>query len=66
MEGFFSLLKRKIYGTHHAVSRRHLGRYVDEAAFLYNTRDMDDGDRTVFAIRSAKGKRLRYREPTAS
>lgn len=66
VEGFFSLLKRKFYGTHHAVSPRHLGRYVDEAAFLYNTRKMDDGDRTIRAIRGAEGKRLRYREPAVS
>jgi hypothetical protein len=60
-EGFFSLLKRQIYGTHHAVSRKHLHRYVSEAAFKYNTRKLDDGARTLAAIKKGDGKRLRYR-----
>jgi hypothetical protein len=62
-EGFFSLLKRKFYGTHHAVSKKHLHRYVSEAVFQWNTRKVDDGERTVKAIRSADGKRLMYRQP---
>lgn len=62
IEGFFSLLKRKIHGTHHAVSKAHLGRYVAEAAFIYNNRDCDDGERTMRAIQAANGKRLAYKE----
>jgi transposase-like protein len=58
VEGFFSLLKRGIYGTFHSVSKKHLHRYVDEFAFRYNTREMDDGERTLAAIRSSEGKRL--------
>lgn len=58
IEGFFSLIKRGIYGTYHAVSRKHLHRYVDEFAFRYNTRWLDDGERTLQAIRKADGKRL--------
>jgi hypothetical protein len=37
-ESFFSRLKRQLYGTHHAVSKRHLHRYVAEVAFKHNTR----------------------------
>jgi transposase-like protein len=58
IEGFFSLLKRGIYGTFHSVSKKHLHRYVSEFEFRYNTRTMDDGERTLQAIRSAEGKRL--------
>lgn len=64
VEGFFSILKRGLYGTFHSVSKRHLHRYVDEFAFRYNTRKLDDGARTVAAIRGADGKRLMYRKPT--
>ncbi|HTY07347.1 MAG TPA: IS1595 family transposase [Gemmatimonadales bacterium] len=64
VEGFFSLLKRGMYGTFHSVSKRHLHRYVDEFAFRYNTREMDDGERTIAAIRGADGKRLMYSTPT--
>jgi hypothetical protein len=63
VEGFFSLLKRGIIGTFHAVSKQHLHRYVDEFAFRYNTRKNNDGERVVLAIKSADGKRLMYKQP---
>jgi transposase-like protein len=62
-ESFFSRLKRQLYGTHHAVSKKHLHRYLAEVVFKHNTRWLEDGDRTVEAIRGADGKRLRYKEP---
>ena len=65
VEGFFSLLKRGIYGTFHSVSVKHLHRYLAEFGFRYNTRSVDDGERTRLAITKAQGKRLRYREPLA-
>lgn len=63
VEGFFSLLKRGVYGTFHSISEKHLHRYVSEFEFRYNTRSIDDGARTAAAIRGAEGKRLHYREP---
>jgi transposase-like protein len=63
VESAFSLLKRGIYGTFHNVSRKHLHRYVAEFDFRWNARKMDDGARTALAIRSADGKRLRYKDP---
>jgi transposase-like protein len=62
-ECFFSLLKRKFYGTHHAVSKKHLHRYIAEAEFHWNTRKCDDGERIWAAITGGEGKRLTYREP---
>jgi transposase len=35
VEGFFSHLSRTITGTHIAVSKKHLQKYVDECAFRY-------------------------------
>jgi transposase-like protein len=64
VEGFFSLLKRGMMGTFHSVSREHLHRYVAEFAFRYNTRKLDDGERTSIAIKNAEGKRLLYRQPS--
>jgi transposase-like protein len=61
VEGFFSLIKRGLYGTYHSVSKRHLHRYVAEFEFRFNHRRDEDGDRTVAAIRAAEGKRLTYR-----
>jgi len=60
IESAFSLLKRGIMGTFHNVSRKHLHRYVAEFDFRWNNRYVDDGARTVNAIRQAPGKRLRY------
>lgn len=65
IEGFWSLLKRGVYGTYHNVSRKHLQRYVDEFEFRYNHRKLEDGERTIAAIRGAEGKKLYYREPVA-
>lgn len=61
-ESFFSRLKRRMYGPHHAVSPKHLHRYVAEVAFKHNTRTMQVGARTVAAIQGGEGKRLRYRQ----
>jgi len=63
VEGFFSLLKRGLVGTFHHVSRKHLHRYVSEFEFRYNQRHVEDGARTVAAVRAAEGKRLQYRQP---
>jgi hypothetical protein len=63
IEGFFSRVKRKLNGTHHAVSKQYLGAYIDEAAFIYNTRHLNDGERTVALLKRTEGKRLMYREP---
>jgi transposase-like protein len=63
VEGFFARVKRGINGTYHAVSPEHLHRYVDGFAFMYNTREMNDGERTMHLIDRAEGKRLMYKVP---
>lgn len=65
-ESSFALVKRGIMGVYHNVSREHLHRYIDQYDFLWNTRKMNDGERTVLAIRCAEGKRLMYRQPTVN
>ena len=62
IEGFFSLLKRGVYGTFHSVSKKHLHRYLAEFQYRYNTRRLDDGERTAIAIKKAEWKRLEYRD----
>jgi len=63
VEGFFATLKRGIIGVYHNVSKKHLHRYMGEFEFRYNGRMLNDGERTVAAIKSAEGKRLMYRTP---
>lgn len=39
IEGFWSQLKRSLHGTYHAVSSKHLQKYVDEFSWRYNRRE---------------------------
>jgi transposase-like protein len=57
-ESSFALIKRGLMGVYHAVSKKHLPRYLAEFDFRWNTRNLNDGDRTTLAIQSAMGKRL--------
>ena len=43
IEGFWALIKRAWYGTHHHYSRRWMPLFVGEAAWKYNHRDIDNG-----------------------
>jgi hypothetical protein len=61
IEGYFSILKRGINGVYHHVGKQHLYRYLNEFDFRYNSRDVDDGERAMLAIRKVEGKRLMYR-----
>jgi hypothetical protein len=64
VEGFFSILKRGIYGVYHHVSEAHLHRYLAEFDFRYSHRmklGYSDGERAALAIKGAEGKRLTYR-----
>lgn len=64
-ENFFSQLKRSLDGTHHAVSGKHLGRYVSEFDFRYSTHQMTDEDRMVLLMSQVPGRRLSYRPLTS-
>lgn len=45
VEGFFSHLKRMIFGTYHVVSGKHLQRYCDELSYRFSTRYVKDVER---------------------
>jgi hypothetical protein len=62
IEGYFSILKRGINGVYHHVGKQHLHRYLSEFDFRYNSRHIEDGERSFLAIRKASGKRLKYRD----
>jgi hypothetical protein len=64
MEGYFSILKRGIYGVYQHVSEAHLKRYLVEFDFRYSYRiktGFDDMARTDRAVKGLAGKRLTYR-----
>jgi transposase-like protein len=60
LENFWSLLKRGIKGTYVSVEPFHLFRYLDEQAYRFNSRKMNDGIRFDLALRSVVGKRVTY------
>jgi transposase-like protein len=67
IDGYFSILKRGIYGVYHHVSQEHLKRYLGEFDFRYNYRAVlgfNDTARAEFAIKGITGKRLTYRLPS--
>jgi transposase-like protein len=66
LENFWSLLKRGINGTYVSVEPFHLFRYLDEQAYRYNHRKVDDGGRFDLAVRQVVDKRLTYSELTGN
>ena len=52
VEGFFSTLKRGIYGIYHQASPKHMQRYCDEFAYRYNTRKMKDFERFTLSLQN--------------
>lgn len=64
-EGYFSVFKKGMKGIYQHCSEKHLHRYLAEFDFRYNHRVANgtcDSERTVSALRGAKGKRLLYRD----
>jgi hypothetical protein len=59
-ESFFSLIKRSLLGTFHAVSKEPLHHYCDEFSFLWDTRKFNDGELVVEAVKRTEGKRFKY------
>ena len=55
--------KRSSDGTYDHVSARHLHRYLAEFDYRYDNRSVEDGERTVQAIRRTAGKLPRYGRP---
>ncbi len=63
VEGFFSILKRGVYGVYQHVSEAHLHRYLYEFDFRYSHRErlgVNDIDRASLALKGASGRRLTY------
>ena len=64
LENFWSLLKRSLKGTYVSVEPFHLFRYIDEQAFRYNNRNMNDIERFVYVMRHVIGRRVTYKQLT--
>lgn len=64
MENFWSLLKRTIKGTYVSVDPVHLQAYVDEQAWRFNHRELNDSERFNLAVSGVVGKRLTFDQLT--
>lgn len=61
IEGFWSLLKRGIFGIYHHVSEKHIDRYLTEFSFRYNSRRIKDNERFAMFLQNCGG-RLTYQD----
>ena len=61
IEGFWSILKRGIYGIYHFTSKKHLQIYVDEFVFRYNTRNGSENERFNLLLSNLEN-RITYKE----
>lgn len=66
MESYWSLLKRALHGTYISVEPFHLFRYLDEQAFRFNNRVLNDAGRFALVIAGIVGKRLTYSDLIAA
>jgi len=69
VENFFGVFKKSLRGTYQHVSEQHLHRYLAEFSFRYSNRaglGVNDGERTVLALKGIEGKRLTYRPAHAN
>lgn len=64
IEGFWSLLKRGIIGTFHAVSPQHLQKYCDEFSYRYNNRHTTNIHRFIDSLKRCDKTRLTYSQLT--
>jgi len=61
IEGFWGHFKRVIFGTYHFVTKRYLDRYIDEAVFRFNTKEIKETDRFSYMFENAIGS-VKYRD----
>lgn len=66
LENFWSLLKRALKGTYVAVEPFHLFRYLDEQAFRFNNRILNDAERFALVVMGIVGRRLTYADLIAA
>ena len=56
MEGFWSHFRRMIMGCYHDVSDKYIQRYINEAVYRWNTRNMDESQRFANMFNKSIGK----------
>ena len=60
IEGFWSQLKRGLYGVYHWASKKHIQMYVNEFCYRYNTRALADFERFNELLLRIESRTLKY------
>jgi transposase-like protein len=60
IEGFWSQVKRGIYGIYHWASKKHINRYLSEYSFRYNNKEISDFESFTNWFGGCENKRMRY------
>ena len=55
IEGFWGHFKRVVFGTYHYVSKTYLERYIDEAVYRFNTKELKESERFTHMFKKAMG-----------
>lgn len=55
IEGFWGHFKRVVFGTYHFVSKAYLQRYIDEAVYRFNTKELKESARFGYMFKKALG-----------
>lgn len=61
IEGFWSQVKRGIYGIYHWASKKHINNYLNEFSFRYNTKELADCERFDSFLLRVESKTLKYK-----
>lgn len=62
VESSHAIVKRGIMGIYHNVSREYLHRYLWQFDFVWNHRQLNDGQRVAKLVAATDGKRLMYED----
>lgn len=60
IEGFWSIMKRGIFGIYHFTSEKHLQRYCNEFTYRYNNRSLSSPEKFGLAIEKVINARITY------
>ncbi len=58
IEGFWSHLKRCIFGVYHWASNKHMQKYLNDYSFKYNTKDLQNNERFTMFLQNVMSNKL--------
>jgi hypothetical protein len=61
VENTFGLFKRRVYGIHHQISKKHIDKYINSFVFYFNNKTCQIAERFDIAMNMMFGKRLSYK-----